>query len=95
MKEKPRQAEEKPKTIKGKWKSGRQSDEHMQGDCNTPIPSATSQTGKEIISGHDIGIDNLNSQETPQRNFNNTTNTTPNDELKAIIGSLIEEMRIL
>ena len=95
MKEKPGKQKKNPKKIKGKQKSGKQSDEHMQGDCNTPIPSATSQTGEEIISGHDIGIDNLNSQENPQRNFNNITNTTPNDELKAIIGLLLEEMRSL
>ena len=89
------QAEEKPKKIKGKWKSGKQNVEHMQEICNTPIPSATSKTVEEKISEHDIEIENHISQVNQQRSCNNTTNTTPDDELKAIIGSLIEEMRSL
>ena len=84
-----------PKKIKGKWKLAKQSDKQMQGDCNIPMPFATSQTIDETINEHDTETENLDSQENPQRNCNNTTNTTSNDELNAIIGSLIEEMRSL
>ena len=37
MKEKPGKQKKNPKKIKGKQKSGKQSDEHMQGDQMTMV----------------------------------------------------------
>ena len=87
------QSEEKPERTKGKIKPGKQMDGKKQSESN--IITSQTDVEKENCQETETDRENVGSNDNPQLDLNNTTKSNSNNELKDIIGSLVEEMRSL
>ena len=87
------------KKNKVKKKLGKTHDEQIQAESNIPAPLSINSTKEENKNEKEKEIHNYNTKENPQTKMTDTVNTVPNinynNELKVIIGSLLEEMRSL
>ena len=91
--------EEKHEKTKVKKKLGKTHDEQIQVESNISASLPINSTTEENENEKEKEIHKYNTEENPQTKMTDTANTMPNinynDELKDIIGSLLEEMRSL